>query len=124
MRKARPYSKTRGQVRARIGRDAALRRPDQIRIGISGWRYAKWRGKFYPKGLAHRRELEYASRFYFQRQGRAFHHPHEKTARCRNSARQLFWVGPSCVARKARCDPLAIAAELGLERGTIEQFFR
>ncbi len=62
MRRARPYSKTRGQVRARIGRDAALRRPDQIRIGISGWRYAKWRGKFYPKGLAHRRELEYASR--------------------------------------------------------------
>src|SRR5438874_2415241 len=62
MRRARPYSKTRGQVRARIGRDAALRRSDQIRIGISGWRYAKWRGKFYPKGLPHRRELEYASR--------------------------------------------------------------
>jgi len=62
MRRARPYSKTRGQVRARLGGDAALRRPDQIRIGISGWRYAKWRGKFYPKGLAHRRELEYASR--------------------------------------------------------------
>ena len=24
------------------------------RIGISGWRYAGWRGKFYPKGLAQR----------------------------------------------------------------------
>ena len=33
-----------------------------IRIGISGWRYAPWRGDFYPKGLAQRRELEYASR--------------------------------------------------------------
>jgi uncharacterized protein YecE (DUF72 family) len=33
-----------------------------VRIGISGWRYAGWRGVFYPKGLAHRRELEYASR--------------------------------------------------------------
>lgn len=33
-----------------------------IRIGISGWRYAGWRGVFYPEGLAHRRELEYASR--------------------------------------------------------------
>ena len=62
MRKARPHSKTRGQVRSRVGRDGALRRPDQIRIGISGWRYARWRGKFYPKGFAHRRELEYASR--------------------------------------------------------------
>jgi len=33
-----------------------------IRIGISGWRYAPWRGTFYPKDLAQRRELEYASR--------------------------------------------------------------
>ncbi|WP_336715992.1 DUF72 domain-containing protein [Arthrobacter sp. USHLN218] len=31
------------------------------RIGISGWRYAPWRGTFYPKGLPQRRELEYAS---------------------------------------------------------------
>lgn len=34
----------------------------EIRIGISGWRYAGWRGVFYPKDLAQRRELEYASR--------------------------------------------------------------
>src|SRR3982751_15767 len=33
-----------------------------IRIGISGWRYAPWRGIFYPSGLAQRRELEFASR--------------------------------------------------------------
>src|SRR5215469_14577487 len=32
-----------------------------IRIGISGWRYAGWRGDFYPPGLVQRRELEYAS---------------------------------------------------------------
>ena len=32
-----------------------------IRIGISGWRYAGWRGVFYPEDLAQRRELEYAS---------------------------------------------------------------
>ena len=31
------------------------------RIGISGWRYAGWRGDFYPKGLPQRRELEYAA---------------------------------------------------------------
>jgi uncharacterized protein YecE (DUF72 family) len=34
----------------------------QVRIGISGWRYAGWRGKFYPPKLTQRRELEYASR--------------------------------------------------------------
>ena len=33
-----------------------------VRIGISGWRYKPWRGVFYPRGLAQRRELEHASR--------------------------------------------------------------
>lgn len=32
------------------------------RIGISGWRYAPWRGVFYPAGLIQRAELEFASR--------------------------------------------------------------
>jgi uncharacterized protein YecE (DUF72 family) len=34
----------------------------RIRIGISGWRYEPWRKVFYPEGLAHHRELNYASR--------------------------------------------------------------
>lgn len=34
----------------------------KIHIGISGWRYKGWRGVFYPKDLAQRRELEFASR--------------------------------------------------------------
>ncbi|KQQ87179.1 DUF72 domain-containing protein [Massilia sp. Leaf139] len=34
----------------------------KIHIGISGWRYAPWRGKFYPPKLAQARELDYASR--------------------------------------------------------------
>jgi uncharacterized protein YecE (DUF72 family) len=34
----------------------------EVRIGISGWRYAGWRGVFYPPGLAQRAELAYASR--------------------------------------------------------------
>jgi uncharacterized protein YecE (DUF72 family) len=34
----------------------------EIRIGISGWRYAPWRGRFYPKGLPQKGELAYASR--------------------------------------------------------------
>ncbi|MBV2161567.1 DUF72 domain-containing protein [Achromobacter denitrificans] len=32
-----------------------------IRVGIGGWTYAPWRGAFYPEGLPHARELEYAS---------------------------------------------------------------
>jgi uncharacterized protein YecE (DUF72 family) len=32
-----------------------------IRIGISGWRYAPWRGVFYPKKLRQKDELAYAA---------------------------------------------------------------
>jgi uncharacterized protein YecE (DUF72 family) len=32
-----------------------------VRIGISGWRYAGWRGRFYPDGLRQRDELRYAA---------------------------------------------------------------
>lgn len=36
----------------------------ELRIGVSGWRYAGWRGVFYPKELPQRRELEFiASQF-------------------------------------------------------------
>jgi uncharacterized protein YecE (DUF72 family) len=34
----------------------------RIRVGIGGWTFAPWRGTFYPKGLKHSGELEYASR--------------------------------------------------------------
>jgi uncharacterized protein YecE (DUF72 family) len=33
----------------------------EVRIGISGWRYAPWRGTFYPAGLPQSRELAYAA---------------------------------------------------------------
>lgn len=33
----------------------------RARVGISGWRYAPWRGVFYPKGLVQKKELEYVS---------------------------------------------------------------
>jgi chorismate dehydratase len=32
----------------------------ELRIGITGWRYAGWRGKSYPVNLPQRRELEFA----------------------------------------------------------------
>jgi uncharacterized protein YecE (DUF72 family) len=34
----------------------------KIYVGIGGWTYEPWRGVFYPDGLPHKRELEYASR--------------------------------------------------------------
>ena len=34
--------------------------PD-VRIGISGWTYAPWRGTFFPEGLSQKRELRYAA---------------------------------------------------------------
>jgi uncharacterized protein YecE (DUF72 family) len=33
-----------------------------IRVGVGGWTFEPWRGRFYPAGLPHKRELEYASR--------------------------------------------------------------
>ncbi len=34
----------------------------RIRVGIGGWTYEPWRGNFYPAGLPHAQELNYASR--------------------------------------------------------------
>ena len=91
-------------------------------IGISGWRYAPWRGEFYPPGLPERDELEYAAarfptielngsfyslqrpeyyeRWYDQvpprlrvrRQRVALHHAHAAAARRRDGARELLRV--------------------------------
>src|SRR3954451_18295299 len=32
-----------------------------IRVGVGGWTYEPWRGAFYPEGLPHKRELEFAA---------------------------------------------------------------
>jgi uncharacterized protein YecE (DUF72 family) len=42
--------------------DKAAGKAGQIRIGIGGWTFEPWRGRFYPEGLVQKRELEYASR--------------------------------------------------------------
>ena len=34
----------------------------KIYVGVGGWTFEPWRGVFYPEGLTHKRELEYASR--------------------------------------------------------------
>jgi uncharacterized protein YecE (DUF72 family) len=33
----------------------------KIYVGIGGWTFEPWRGVFYPEGLTHKRELEYAA---------------------------------------------------------------
>ncbi len=32
-------------------------RSGKVRVGLSGWTYKSWRGRFYPEGLPHKREL-------------------------------------------------------------------
>ena len=44
-----------------LGGVSAISSVGNVRIGISGWRYAGWRGVFYPPKLAQRRELEFAA---------------------------------------------------------------
>ncbi len=36
--------------------------PGKVRIGVSGWRYARWRKRFYPADLPQTQELAYMSR--------------------------------------------------------------
>ena len=55
----RPGHREQSAIGALLGK---LRVRTRIRVGISGWRYSGWRGKFYPKELPQKRELEYASR--------------------------------------------------------------
>jgi len=62
---ARPGRKLAARAQAAPRRPAIHRRPaagpSRIRIGVSGWLYAPWRGHFYPRKLPQRRELEYAA---------------------------------------------------------------
>ena len=50
----------------RIGEADAGRAPGReagaIRVGVGGWTFEPWRGVFFPEGLAHAKELDYAAR--------------------------------------------------------------
>jgi uncharacterized protein YecE (DUF72 family) len=46
----------------RAGGGRKQRRRAAIRIGVSGWTYAPWRGHFYPEGLVQKNELAFAAR--------------------------------------------------------------
>jgi len=61
----------------------------RVHVGIGGWTFAPWRGTFYPAGLAHARELDYASRqvtsieingtFYGSQKPESFRRWHDET---------------------------------------------
>jgi uncharacterized protein YecE (DUF72 family) len=131
-----------------------MKRGGELRVGISGWRYPGWRGKFYPKDLPNRRELEYASRilnsveingsfyslqlpssyqrwhsetpddFVFAVKGARFITQHEKVAGCQNAACQLLCLGCAGSSQKTRADSLATPAEPQLEQRTVGRIFR
>jgi len=52
----------RGHTTGRVAARECVDMSHRLRIGISGWTYAPWRGVFFPKGWPQKRELEFASR--------------------------------------------------------------
>ena len=118
----------------------------RIRVGISGWTYAGWRGDFYPTGLVHRLELAYAAerleldrgerlvllaaaarvvpllaradarRLRLLGQGRALHHAPEATRGRRDAAGQLLRLRGAGAGPEAGPDPVAAPGEPGLRR--------
>ena len=116
-----------------------------IRVGISGWRYPPWRGDFYPKGLPHRRELEYAAqqltyrdqrlvllaaatlqlcevalggarRLRVRGQGRPLRHPHEAAQGRRGATGELLRLRGPGPGQRAGSDPVAAAGDLRVRR--------
>jgi uncharacterized protein YecE (DUF72 family) len=49
-----------GATKGRVAKSAPGK-AGRIYVGIGGWNFEPWRGVFYPKGLPHSKELEYAA---------------------------------------------------------------
>jgi hypothetical protein len=65
IRPCRARAKFTGELHRLTGAGGGVDRaanPVRAQGGVSGWRYAGWRGVFYSRGLAQRRELEFISR--------------------------------------------------------------
>ncbi|WP_206957961.1 DUF72 domain-containing protein [Trinickia acidisoli] len=79
----------RATPRPRASTGGASHPAARIRIGIGGWTYEPWRGRFYPGDLTQKRELEYASRrltsieingtFYGMQRATSFEKWHDET---------------------------------------------
>jgi uncharacterized protein YecE (DUF72 family) len=50
-----------GPLQTCAAKQVIIRVMGAIRVGIGGWTYAPWRGRFFPAGLPHARELAYAA---------------------------------------------------------------
>jgi len=48
-------------MRVKVIGVGSMPKAGKVRVGIGGWTFEPWRGAFYPKGLAHAKELAYAS---------------------------------------------------------------
>ena len=84
-----------------------------IRIGISGWRYAPWRGVFYPKTLTQNRELEFASR-----RGRTQRcQTYFTDARVATRKRDIYCYFDNDIKVKAPFDAKRLLEKLGLGEG-------
>jgi hypothetical protein len=125
-----------------------------IRIGISGWTYARWRGVFYPKGLPHRRELAYAAQcfgsieingtFYGLQRPEAFARWRDETPDGfvfavkgsryithmlklkghRDAARQLHGVRPAPARSQARTGSVAVSGAHALRCRALRRLLR
>ena len=58
----RPTISAQSDTDAPPGPPVNSRTDARIRVGVGGWTYEPWRSNFFPAGLPHSRELEYASR--------------------------------------------------------------
>ncbi|MEJ1961135.1 MAG: DUF72 domain-containing protein [Gammaproteobacteria bacterium] len=125
-----------------------------IRIGISGWRYAPWRDNFYPGDLAQKNELSYAAskfpiieingsfyslqrptsyalwyaqtpkNFVFSIKGPRFITPHPQAPRREKPLANFFASG--VLGLKEKLGPLlwAISAELSVRRAAVRRVLR
>jgi len=59
---SRPANSAKPDTDTPPGPQVNSRTDKRIRVGVGGWTYEPWRNNFFPQGLPHSRELEYASR--------------------------------------------------------------
>lgn len=58
---SRPANSAKTDTDTPPGPQVDSRTDARIRVGVGGWTYEPWRNNFFPQGLPHSRELEYAS---------------------------------------------------------------
>ena len=126
-------------------------RKQRIRVGVGGWTYEPWRDNFFPPGLAHSKELHYASRqltaievngtyystfkpptfakwrdetpddFVFSLKANRFATTRRLLATAGESIQRFVGSGISELGRQARTDRLAVHADQAVRCGRISR---